>query len=252
MNSHKQIKPVFKPAIAGFALVVLSLLAAMSGPLGSRMGWWNFEDAVTIVKWAAYSGAFSSLLCLTGLIAARPGGKWRGFTLSLVGVLIVGSLITYLQMWKDVKVNLPPISDITTNTENPPDFWNAPNSRVYGGFETATWQQEAYPDIKPLILPIAATRAYDLALELVRKQGWQLWSPSREDLHIEATAKTFWFGFSDDVVIHITALTANSSRVDMRSTSRSGGTSSDAGTNARRIRHFLKALKQSAVGSGNT
>lgn len=92
------------------------------------------------------------------------------------------------------------------------------------------------------------TRAYDLALELGREKGWQLWSPSREELHIEATDKTFWFGFSDDVVIHITALSATTSKVDMRSTSRSGGSSSDAGTNARRVRSFLAALCERAEG----
>lgn len=246
MNNESQKKPVSILAISGFSLVIIAIIIAMSGPVGSRMGWWNFEMAVFIAKWAAYIAIFGAFLCLPGIIIARPGGKRRGFTPGLLGLLIVVSLVGYLQMWKEAKIKMPPISDISTNTEKPLTFWNAPNSRIYDTFENAAWQKEAYPDIKPLILPIPATRAYDLALALVKKRKWKLWEPSKEDLHIEATEKTFWFGFSDDIVIHITALPGNKSRIDMRSTSRAGGSSSDAGTNARRIRKFLKALESSA------
>ncbi len=239
-------KPLYKPGVIGLTLVLLAILAAISGPVGVRMHWWGFTTAVNIMKWAAWFGLGASLLCLSGLVAARPGGPRRGFLPALAGVLIVSGLALYLQMWKEAKVKAPPISDITTNPANPPTFWNIPNSRVYGGFENETWQEEYYPYVKPLILPLPAARAYDLALALVKKRGWKLWDPSREDLHIEATDRTFWFGFRDDVIIHITPLGANRSRVDMRSTSRSGGSSSDAGTNARRIRDFLEDLRNAA------
>ena len=236
---------MYKPGLVGFVLVVLSVLAAMSGPLGSRQGWWDYTGAVRVIQWAAYAGALSSLLCLSGLILARPGGRRRGFVFSLLGVVIIVPILYFLYSWKQAKQNLPPIQDITTNTDNPPKFWNAPNSRIYGGEGIASLQKEAYPDIKPLELPVSADRAFDLALEVIRDKGWKLWEPDRAEKHIEATEKTFWFGFSDDVVIHITALGKKRSRVDMRSVSRFGG-GGDGGTNARRIRDFFKALKKRA------
>src|SRR5947207_12421924 len=56
---------------------------------------------------------------------------------------------------------------------------------------------------------------------------------------IEATATTFWFGFTDDVVVRITPLPAGS-RIDARSKSRVGR--GDTGTNAQRVRAYLKRL----------
>ncbi len=245
MTMHSQItkKPVYKPAIIGFGLIILSILAAMSGPLGSRIGWWDFNLAVDIAKWSAYVGIFASALCLSGLVAARPGGKHRGFVYSLLGLAIIAPMLWYLLFWSKAKETLPPIQDISTNTEDLPTFWYAPNSRKYGGFEIAALQEEFYPDIQPLILPVPADKVFDLSIEIIRKNGWELWEPNRDDLHIEATEETFWFGFSDDVVIHITEIDEDSSKIDMRSTSRFGG-GGDGGTNANRIRSFFKALKK--------
>jgi len=242
-ESHNKKKPFYKPAVIGFGLIILAILAAMSGPLGNRLDWWDFETAVNIAKWAAYAGLASSILCLLGLIVTRPGGKRRGFIFSIMGLIIIAPTVLYLQSWKEAKQTLPPIQDISTNIENAPSFWYAPNTRVYGGFEDTSWQEEAYPDIKPLVLPLSANKAYDLALKLIRKRGWRLWEPNRDDMHIEATEKTFWFGYKDDVVIHITELDENRSQIDMRSASRYG-TGGDGGTNANRIRSLFRDLKK--------
>ncbi len=245
MQNQLLKKPLYKPAVVGLGFILLSILVAMAGPLGSRIGWWNFDTAVVILKWAAYGGLVAAVLCLSGLIMARPGGKRRGFVYSLLGLVIITPMVLFLQSWKEAKETLPPIQDITTNTENPPTFWFAPNSRVYGGVGVAAWQEEAYPDIEPLILAVPIDKAYDLVLEVIRDKGWQLYEPSRADMHIEATETTFWFGFSDDVSIHITATENGGSRIDMRSTSRFGG-GGDGGTNANRIRSFFKALSKRA------
>ena len=64
----------------------------------------------------------------------------------------------------------------------------------------------------------------------------------RTDGRIEATDTTFWFGFKDDVVIRISK-SDKGSQLDIRSVSRVG--KSDVGTNAKRIRKFLKEMEQS-------
>lgn len=245
MNNQLTKKPVSKIAVIGFGLIIFSALMAMSGPIGTRMDLWGFEVAVNIAQWAAYTGITASALSLFGLIVARPGGKRRGFILSISGLIIVASMVMYLQNWKEAKQTLPPIQDITTNTENPPSFWYAPNTRIYNGFESEAWQEAAYPDIQPLTLPVSAEKAFDIALKIMKKNGWQLWEPNRDDLHLEGTEKTFWFQYSDDVAVHITALDKNKSQIDMRSTSRYGS-GGDGGTNANRIRSFFKAMKLEA------
>jgi len=244
MAMHSQVtkKPVYKPAVIGFGLIILSILVAMSGPLGSRIGWWSYDFAIDILKWSAYGGIVAAVLCLSGLVAARPGGKRRGFVFSLLGLTIIVPMLLLLQSWKEAELSSPPIHDISTNTENPPAFWSAPNTQTYDS-GIAVWQEQAYPDIQPLVLPVSTDKALDLSIGIIRDRGWKLWKPDREEKHVEATATTFWFGFNDDVVIHITAIGENSSRIDMRSTSRFGG-GGDGGTNAKRIRLFLKALKE--------
>ena len=238
-------KPFYKPAVIGLILIIVFVLIAMSGPLGSRIGIWNYDTAVIIMKWSAYAGLAAAVLCLSGLFMAFPGSQRRGFIFSILGLAIIVPMVWLLQSWQEAKQTLPPIQDITTDTENPPTFWDAPNSRVYGGVGIAAWQEEAYPDIQPLILPVSPDRAFDLAVAVIRDFGWQLYAPRREDMHIEATETTFWFGFSDDVVIHITLAENGGSRVDMRSASRFGG-GGDGGTNANRIRRFFAELKKRA------
>jgi len=63
----------------------------------------------------------------------------------------------------------------------------------------------------------------------------------RTRLRIEASDTTFWYGFTDDVVIRVRAAADGAgSRIDVRSLSRVGR--SDVGKNAARIRAFIDAL----------
>jgi len=194
-----------------------------------------------LLKIAAYSGITSIIIALSGAIISRPGSVYRGFFPSISIIIIILPTLLFLSYWKDAKENLPPIQDITTDTEKPPQFWTAPNSKVYGGVGVAAFQEEFYPDIQPLSVSVSADKIFDLALEVIKQKGWRLWEENRAEKHIEATETTFWFGFSDDVVIHITTTDSGKTRVDVRSTSRFGG-GGDGGTNAKRIRSFMKAL----------
>jgi uncharacterized protein (DUF1499 family) len=73
--------------------------------------------------------------------------------------------------------------------------------------------------------------------------GWEVASAAPEALRIEATDSTLLFGFKDDVVVRITPQ-GSGSVVDVRSLSRIGG--SDLGTNAKRVRAYLRRLSGSA------
>jgi uncharacterized protein (DUF1499 family) len=141
----------------------------------------------------------------------------------------------------------PPIHDITTDTANPPEYVavlplraDAPNTTVYGGDRIASQQRAAYPDIQPVMLAVPPAQAFERALETVRDMGWEMVAADPAAGRIEATDTTFWFRFKDDVVIRISAAEGGS-RVDVRSLSRVGG--GDAGTNAKRIRAYLEALR---------
>ena len=72
--------------------------------------------------------------------------------------------------------------------------------------------------------------------------GWQIVAADEADGRIEASDRTFWFGFTDDVVVRIRAPTGDGSRIDVRSTSRVGV--GDLGTNAARVRAYLAELRE--------
>jgi uncharacterized protein (DUF1499 family) len=70
--------------------------------------------------------------------------------------------------------------------------------------------------------------------------GWQIVSVDPDSFRIEAIDRTFWFGFVDDVVVRLTPVNGRTV-LDVRSKSRVGR--SDVGTNARRIREYLDAVR---------
>jgi uncharacterized protein (DUF1499 family) len=239
----------FSPlALTGFIFAVLAALAAMLAGLGSRWGLWYFRTGFVILRWAAYVGIAAALASLIGVILTWPTTLRRGFLLSVFGV-VIGIFVFGIPWyyWRTVQ-RVPAIHDITTDTENPPRFVsilplreNAPNSSEYGGPEIGAKQRAAYPDLVPAVLPVPPNKAYEQALTAARKMGWVIVDANPADGQIEATDTTLWFGFKDDIVIRITPAELGS-RVDIRSVSRVG--KSDVGINAKRIRKYLKELKQ--------
>jgi uncharacterized protein (DUF1499 family) len=237
---------LFFLAFAGFVLAVIAAIASALSGFGSRWEWWHFSTGFLILRWAAYAGLSAAAVSFAGSIVTRPGRLRRGFTLSVVGVII--GLIVAGVPWSRLHTaqRVPRIHDITTDTENPPRFVavlplrkNAPNSVVYGGPEIAAQQHAAYPDIGPLVLPMQPAQAFERAFDVAHCMGWMIVEANPAEGRIEATATTFWFGFKDDVAIRIVPVPGGS-RLDVRSVSRVG--LGDVGTNAARIRSYLKEL----------
>ena len=240
-----------KPSLiarAGFSLALVAGLAALlSGP-GTSFGLWNYRTGIAVFRWAAYGGIAGAALSLIGLIASLRIIIVRGVLLAFLGIVLGSFLAGLLLHWKQVAESVPRIHDITTDTENPPRFVailrllkSDENSPVYGGAEEAALQRRAYPGISPLILTVSPDQAFERALAVGRRLGWQIIDADKKAGRIEAVATTFWFGFKDDIVIRIRQQKAGS-RVDIRSESRVGV--SDLGKNTERVRKFLQAMKE--------
>lgn len=97
----------------------------------------------------------------------------------------------------------PPINDISTDTADPPVFWDMPKPSVYPGGQTAALQRDAYPDLRPLTLALAPERAFDLASAIARDSGWQIVAEKPDEGRIEAVATTLFYGFKDEVAIPV-------------------------------------------------
>ncbi len=242
--------PLVYVAAAGLFVAAAAAAAELVAGPGTRMGWWRFPTGFAILRFGAYGGLAAIALSVVAGIGARPGRGGRVAAVAaaalVVGVVAAGVPWSFLR----VAASVPAIHDITTDTDRPPGFaallplrLEAPNGAEYGGPAVAAKQRAAYPDVKPAHLAAPPDAAFDRALAAAQKMGWTIAAADRAGGRIEATATTFWFGFKDDVVVRV-APEGTGSRVDVRSMSRVGR--SDLGTNARRIRNYLKLVAGTA------
>jgi uncharacterized protein (DUF1499 family) len=232
-------------------LAASSLLALALAPIGWRVGWWHYRFAFSwlmpLSGMLALGAIAVALLCL-GLGWAFIGPS--GGAIALIA-LMIGACLAYVPWhYSRLRETLPRIHDITTDTDDPPEFAAVLAARtaeraattVYAGRELAMLQRSAYPDIVPLEVASAAREAFQRALTVAKAMpGWTIVASDPEAGRIEASQSSRWFHFTDDVVIRITP-TGAGSRIDMRSLSRQGR--SDFGVNAARIRSYMQALRQ--------
>jgi uncharacterized protein (DUF1499 family) len=234
-----------------FALLAAGVLVAAG--YGAQFGMWDFRLGFQLLRWGEFAGLAAAALALIVLMVP----KWRkgaaaasaagGRVAMLAAALVIGLAVAWFPwQWMQNARGVPPINDITTDTENPPAFVALVAARtglsvptVYPGAATAEQQKRGYPDLKPLDLPLPPADAFARTLAAAKGMGWEVAAADAAAGRIEATATTPWFGFHDDIVIRVTAAPSGS-RIDVRSVSRIGR--SDLGTNARRIRAFLDKL----------
>jgi uncharacterized protein (DUF1499 family) len=235
-------------AILGAVLALSAALASAAAGGGSRLDWWSFRTGFVILRWATYLAIAAGVVCLTGCVFSSFAGRWTSFSLAVAGLALAVFLVGTVTSWRMLATSVPMIHDIATDTANPPSFvavlalrQNAPNPAEYGGPKVAELQHQAYPDIQPVQLAVPPHTAFERALSAARVMGWETVDANESQGRIEATATTTWFHFKDDIVIRITG-TKDGSRVDVRSVSRVG--KSDLGTNARRIRAYVKVLRE--------
>ena len=241
--------PLSRLALAGFVMSAIAVAAAAGAGLGTRSGWWNFREGFRFLRWGAYFGAAGTAISAAGGIFARPGTRRRGFLLAIAGIVLGAAAFGVPGNWYRMAKAVPMIHDITTDTENLLEFVSilplrkdASNPAEYGGPEIAAKQHAAYPDIRPLPVGISQgirSRSNGQADQLAARRG----NPSER--RIEAVATTRWFGFKDYIAIRISPAASGGSVLDIRSVSRVG--LSDIGTNARRIRTFLKTFSGEAM-----
>ena len=147
----------------------------------------------------------------------------------------------------DYSLAMVPIHDITTDTDDPPQFvalyalrQKSFNGPEYAGDKIARIQKAAYPDIAPRVLDEPSARAFERAHAAARAMGWHIAAAVPDEGRIEATATTPLLRFKDDVVIRVRP-EGSGARIDVRSKSRLGR--SDLGANAKRIRKYFQTLE---------
>jgi uncharacterized protein (DUF1499 family) len=236
------------PLLALILAIVAVLLLAV-GPLGWRAGWWHFRVAFFyLMPWSAYCGLAAVALAIGALVFGRGVNAGRQIAIGVIAFVIGGAIAYVPWHYGQMRGTTPPIHDITTDWENPPEFHailalreaEKANPVAYEGAKVSDLQKKAYPEIAPVTLTQAPGEAFPRALKAAEQMGWTIVATDPAEGRIEASQRSRWFGFTDDVVIRV-APAGSGSRVDVRSVSRVGR--NDFGVNAARVRGYLAALR---------
>lgn len=219
--------------------IVLHRLLSLPTPVALNL----FAAAIGIA-------AISAILALVAFVVIWREGR-SGAWSATAGLLFSAIILSWPAAFAPAFLTRPKIADVTTDTAVPPRFVALAKERTptankleYPGEETAELQRQAYPDIKPLIVPRPAQETFDLVSDSIRRLKWKI---SAEEPpqgrgkpgYIEAVDRTLLLGFYDDVVVRVDG-NERESRVDIRSASRYG--QHDLGRNASRVRRFLHEL----------
>ncbi|MDK1023280.1 MAG: DUF1499 domain-containing protein [Gammaproteobacteria bacterium] len=235
-----------------YLLLIISVLILVLLPtaaLGYKFDLLNLQLAFNLLYVVVIGGALILVLIgITVFISSRRKLKHE-LRLSIIALLVV-VLPLGVMGYQIVKAfGVPPIHDITTDTDNPPVFDRAvglrgerSNTLDYGteslpAEKLAALQRAAYPHIKTVHSDLAPDLVFDRMVEIIGRNNHELITKDKQNGLIEAVSTSFWFGFKDDLVIRIQA-TQNGSSMDIRSVSRVG--QSDLGANAARIAKLVK------------
>ncbi len=231
------------------AIALADAIAGLFAGIGYRLDLWDYRDgigALRYVAWLAVGNCFAAgAAAIAGVATKRVGAIFVG------SLALVIAAITFYIPWnlREVIRSVPPIHDITTDTDNPPQFILITGTRRktdhplrYDGPEVAALQKKGYPDIAPIVVKAPPDKVFEASRQVLAGMGLEIIDAEPIQGRIEATDRSLLFGFEDDVVLRIVPGADGTTKVDMRSKSRVGR--SDLGINAGRIREFGAALRR--------
>jgi hypothetical protein len=246
-------------AKVSFAAFIIALAIALVASVGTRLGFWSYKLGLFAILPATAIGIAGLLggivWALTALVRNSGAGARWGIVGLLGAILTVGVPLNGLRL----ALSSPPIHDISTDIEYAPQFEalvalrkGAESDPGYDGpkivklrdgktTSVSALQKKYYGDVIPFAQFVKPMKLFWRALNLANSMGWHVVAFDPKEGRIEATDTTFWFGFTDDIVIRVRPAGKLGARLDIRSKSRVG--QSDLGANAARIRAFLKQLK---------
>ena len=232
-------------ALFGLVVGAMSVALARSGLVDVTAVLAVLGAAVTITSAGLLLGGAGSV------VIWRTGRRGVG---SIVACALLALLLLGYPAWLVAQaIRLPPLTDISTDLIDPPDF--ARSSRALAaraGFahdlipvEAREAQRRAFPNVSPIVLDLESDEAWEIVLKAVAARKWlvvdQVKPGGRIGIgHIDAVDKTLVMGFPEDVTIRVRPL-AGQTRIDIRSASRLGR--HDFGGNARRIQRFAQELQ---------
>jgi hypothetical protein len=250
-------------ARAALAVLIVSLLLAAAAVAGVRLDLMPFGTGLELMAPATGLGLAALAGALVWLWQAGRRNAGDGKRAGLIA--LCGSLVfLYFPLtsaWYGL--TMPPIHDVSTDTDDPPRFvalakLRTPtmNPLAFDGQKLIPWHGEqrtiAYVlhDFKngeitrpwPRFFPRSDSPVKTLfwrSFETAKRLGWHIEAYSEKDGRIEATTRSPWFGRLFDIALQVRPAGAGA-RVAVRAASRSDR--SDHGYAIRLVRKFLATI----------
>lgn len=229
--------------ITSFTIILL-LLAVF----GYRYGFFSAGYSLLfLTKYAVYSSIIASAISLISIGYSLH--LYKKFLSILSSIFMFAINITVISFFYfqiiDLRSN-PLINDISTDYHDLLEFkiytdHNLPKDehnfiQKFGGFKLPNYE------LAPLILSdVSKEEVFNKSLNILKNMGLEITYENFEEGTIEALEKSFWYGFTDDMIIRIEKLITNDIRINARSASRIGR--SDFGKNSKRIKSYFILLK---------
>jgi uncharacterized protein (DUF1499 family) len=231
-------------------LALLSFLMFLAVFAVHRVGELPTPVAMNISGVAVVISLFALLLGVFSLFNIWNEG-YTGVGKALLGICLSATVLAGPLWLMPNVLSLPRIYEVTTDPDNPPRFEKIAAMRRGEGINPPTFQQsavklqsEAYPDLRPLPIDRPADAAFGAVRDAVQKLDWQIVAESPPSSSqagaIEATHRSFIFGFRDDVAIRVSPVPGGA-RVDVRASARNGN--HDMGRNAESVRTLFSEVK---------
>lgn len=149
-----------------------------------------------------------------------------------------------------------PVLDAPTVPEYAEERWPGTAGRLVSELQEEAETKEGgkgtvYPTLETLYFDQAPTEVAAVAQRIINSRGWEIvfngptGRENGDEIQIDATATSGWFGFKDDVAVRLRAVDGVTA-VDIRSTSRVG--LSDLGANSTRVYGLMVELEDRADG----
>jgi hypothetical protein len=246
-----------KTVFGGF---IVSLLLGLTAAFGTRAGFWDYPFGLhTLFPWAVGIAALACLLGGAWMLSAMIANDSSGARYGLIG--FAGTIVVLYNPVSDfiAGYDAPPIHDVSTDTEHPPLFaslltqrtgatttpdYDGPNKVTYDGkvSTVAALQHKYEGEIHPAPVLVSPEKLFKRALDAVYGMGWDVVAIAPDEGRIEATTTTFFFGFTDDIVLRVKP-SGMGARLDIRSKARVSG--DDDGRNIQNIKDYLRLLAKS-------
>jgi uncharacterized protein (DUF1499 family) len=228
----------FFDALLALAMILAGVIGAHFYLIAPFMGFQLFALGFLLSILGSLVGLLA--IFLTRKAQARAGRN-RALVGTVVCLLIAIPLITITLR----SAKYPPINDITTDFDSPPEFVNAqklqhePNRDMkYDKAKYADRQLQGYGPIGPIKERLSPADAFARVTEVAKAlPTWTITYSDPATNTLEAVATSKLFHFNDDIVIQVRPAPDGASLIEMRSKSRDG--IGDQGVNAKRIHRFF-------------